>query len=184
MRKNLGSKPALYPQPVLMIATYSEDGTPDVMNAAWGGMYDTDKVCICLGSHRTTTNIGKRRAFTVSAAVAEHVVGEDYVGIVSGNDVPDKLARAGFHTIKSDYVDAPLIDELPLAVECTLDKINEDGCVIGTIVNVAVDESVLDQNGKLDLTKFHPIIFDPLNLAYIGLGEKVGNAFRDGMQLK
>lgn len=184
MRKYLGAKPALYPQPVLMLATYSEDGTPDVMNAAWGGQYDSDKIIIALGEHRTTDNIKARKAFTVSAAVAEHVVGEDYVGIVSANQVPDKLARAGFHTTPSEHVDAPLIDELPLALECVLDHFDDNDCVIGTIVNVAVDEAILDANGKPDLTKFHPIIFDPLNLTYIGLGETVGKAFSDGKQLK
>ena len=184
MRRDLGVKPVLYPQPVLMIATYNEDGTPNMMNAAWGGMYDNDKVCISMIEHRTTANMQARGAFTVSAAVAEHTAGEDYVGIVSGNEVPDKVSRAGFHVTKSAHVDAPLIDELPVALECTLDRINEDGCVIGTIVNASVDEAVLDAEGRLDLNVFHPIVFDPINLTYVGLGKVAGHAFQDGNALK
>lgn len=185
MRKDFGAKPMLYPQPVLMIATYNPDGTADLMNAAWGGMYDTTKVCLCLSEdHRTTENLKARGAFTVSSAVAPYTAAADYVGIVSGNDVPDKLMRAGFHATPSAHVDAPLIDELPLALECTFDKVNEDGCVIGTIVNVTVDEAVLDAEGKLDLAKFQPIVFDPVNMTYVTLGAKAGNAFHDGAALK
>lgn len=185
MRKDFGAKPMLYPQPVLLIATYNDDGTPNVMNAAWGGMYDTTQVALCLSDdHRTTRNIKARGAFTVSSAVAEHVVAADYVGIVSGDKAPDKVARAGFHVTASAHVDAPLIDEMPLALECAFDHMTEDGIVIGRIVNVAIDEAVLDAAGSLDLGKFHPIVFDPMTHAYHAIGAKVGQAFSDGMQLK
>ena len=119
MRKDFGAKPFLYPQPVLMIATYGEDGTPDVMNAAWGGIADMKRVAMYLSaSHKTVKNILARKAFTVSMADADHVTECDYLGIVSANQVPDKVARAGFHVTKSAHVDAPLVDELPLALEC------------------------------------------------------------------
>ena len=118
MRKNFGAKPMCYPMPVYMIATYGADGTPDVMNAAWGGISESTEISICISEdHKTTENILARKAFTVSMATAEYMVACDYVGIVSGNKVPDKFARAGFHATKSEFVDAPLIDELPMAVE-------------------------------------------------------------------
>ena len=142
MRKNFGSKSWFYPLPVLILGTYNPDGTPDAMNAAWGGLYDADKVVLCLSAgHRTTKNIQARGAFTVSFADAAHVVPADYVGVVSGNAEPDKVKKAGFHPVKSEFVDAPLFEELPVAMECSLLKVNEDGNIIGQIQNVSVDAS-------------------------------------------
>lgn len=186
MRRNFGTKSWFYPLPVLIIGTYNEDGTADAMNAAWGGLYDADKVVLCLSAgHKTTANIKKRGAFTVSFADAARVIPADYVGMVSANSEPDKMEKAGFHVTKSESVDAPLIDELPVALECRFLKVNEDGNnIIGQIVNVSVEESVLGADGSIDPAKFHPISFDPVHNAYHVLGEKVGNAFRDGGQLK
>lgn len=183
MRKNFGSKPWVYPQPVLMIGTYDENGTPNLMNAAWGGQYGANTVMLCLGSHKTTDNIRLKGAFTVSFATAATVIPCDYVGIVSVNKEPDKVKKAGFTTTKSKNVDAPIINELPLTLECKLVKFNEDGVVIGEIINVCADESVLT-DGNVDHKKLDAIIFDPANAAYIRLGEKVGNAFKDGAKLK
>ena len=186
MRKNFGAKPHTYPQPVLIIASYDENGTADAMNAAWGGISDDTQISMCLSAgHKTVKNILKRKAFTVSMADAAHVTECDYVGIVSANDVPDKLSRAGFHTTKSEFVDAPLIDELPMALECRLVSYDEESCrLIGEIVNVSTDERILGENGKIDPAKLQPITFDPVNNAYLRLGEKVGNAFKDGVKLK
>ncbi|MCI8401390.1 MAG: flavin reductase family protein [Lachnospiraceae bacterium] len=186
MRKNFGVKPYTYPQPVFMIASYGEDGTPDVMNAAWGGISENNELTMCLSAgHKTVKNILAKKAFTVSMADAAHVTACDYVGIVSGNKVPDKFAKAGFHAEKSQFVDAPLIAELPIAVECRLISYDERTCrMVGEIVNVSVDESVLDEEGRVDVAKAAPITFDPFNNAYIKLGEKVGNAFSDGAALK
>lgn len=186
MRKNFGAKPYTYPQPVLIIASYDENGTPDAMNAAWGGISDDTQISMCLSAgHKTVKNILKRKAFTVSMADAAHVAACDYVGIVSANDVPDKLEKAGFHTTRSEFVDAPLIDELPMTLECRLVSYDEESCrMVGEIVNVSAEESVLDKNGKIDPGKLQPITFDPVNNAYLKLGEKVGNAFRDGLALK
>ena len=185
MRKNFGAKPYMYPLPVLIIGTYGEDGTPDAMNAAWGGICEADKIMLCLSdTHKTTKNILNRKAFTVSFAEAAHVVACDYVGVVSRNKEPKKFEKAGFHAIKSEFVDAPLIAELPMALECELDKVNEDGLIIGRIVNVSVDESVLGADGKADPAKFGPIAFDAVNNTYIKLGETVGKAFSDGLKLK
>lgn len=185
MRKDFGKKPWMYPQPVLIIGTYNEDGSPNAMNAAWCGIYEADQVVLCLSQeHKTTANIKNKRAFTVSIADTVHVKEADYVGIVSANQVPNKLEKAGFHTIKSTYVDAPLIDELPLALECRLVKVNEDGNIIGEIVNVSADESVLGEDGMIDSAKLRAITFDPVHNAYLELGKKVGNAFSDGAVLK
>lgn len=185
MRKNFGAKSWFYPLPVLIIATYNEDGTADAMNAAWGGLYDADKVVLCLSEgHKTTANIKAKGAFTVSFADAANVVASDYVGIVSGNTEPKKMEKSGFHTTRSEFVDAPLIDELPVAFECKFLKTTEDGNIIGQVVNVSVDESVLDGEGTLDFSKFRPIAFEPSHSAYHVLGEKVGNAFKDGAVLK
>ena len=186
MRKNFGVKPWTYPQPVFILATYGEDGTPDAMNAAWGGMSDGDKISMCISAgHKTTANILKRGAFTVSMADAAHVVACDYVGVASGNDVANKLEKAGLHAVKSDFVDAPLIEELPMALDCKLVSYDpETCCLIGEIVNVNADERILDAEGKIDPDKLEPITFDPVNNTYRKLGEKVGNAFQDGFQLK
>ena len=186
MRKNFGAKPLTYPQPVFIIATYGDDGTPDAMNAAWGGISEMNEISMCLSaSHKTVRNILARGAFTVSMAEAGCVAACDYVGIVSGNRVPDKFARAGFHATKSEFVDAPLIDELSVAVECRLKDYNPDtGILRGEIVNVSVDERVLDENGRVDAAKVAPIVFDPFNNDYLKVGEKVGNAFSDGKSLK
>ena len=185
MRKNFGAKAMCYPMPVFMIGTYGADGTPNVMNAAWGGVYDTDQVMICLDKdHKTTQNIKKTGAFTLSFATAGTVVPCDYVGIVSANDVPDKLARAGLHATKSEHVNAPLIDELPMALECRLIKFNEDGICVGEIVNACADEKILDENGKIDAKKLDPIVYDGVTHAYWRLGERVGQAFSDGKKIQ
>lgn len=186
MRKNLGAKPYTYPQPVFIIGSYGPDGTPDAMNAAWGGISDTTELSLCLSAgHKTVKNILERKAFTVSMADAAHVVECDYLGVVSANDVPDKLTKVGFHTTKSEFVDAPLIDELAMAVECRLVSYDpQTGHLVGKIVNISVDEDVLTPDGKVDVAKLAPITFDPVNNAYHKLGEKVGNAFSDGLKLK
>lgn len=186
MRKNFGAMPCLYPQPVFIIAAFAEDGTPDAMNAAWGGISEATEISLCLSpGHKTVKNILSRGAFTVSMATASTVVPCDYVGIVSGNDVPDKLVRAGFHTTRAEFVDAPLIDELPMALECKLISYDPESCrLVGEIVNVCAEESILDENGKIDPKKLDPITFDPVHHAYLRLGERVGNAFSDGAKLK
>lgn len=181
-RTNFGAKPIMFPQPVLIIGTYDENGVPNAMNAAWGITTDFKEITISLSKHKTTDNLMARKAFTVSMATEDTVVACDYVGIESANNVPDKFEKAGFHATKSAFVDAPLIDELPMALECTV-KSYEDGILIGEIVNVSADDSVIT-DGAIDPKKLKPITFDPANNAYIGLGEKVGNAFKDGSALK
>lgn len=181
-RVNFGTKTFLYPMPVLIVSTYDENGVPDAMNAAWGCITDFDEISISMSSHKTTDNIAKTGAFTVSIATEDTVIPCDYVGVVSANDVPDKFARAGFHATKSEFVNAPLIDELPMALECKFRSF-DNGIMIGEIVNVNADESILT-NGKIDPVKLKPIAFDPVNNTYTALGSVVGKAFSDGLKLK
>ena len=185
MRKNFGAKTWMYPMPVLMVGTYDENGVPNLMNAAWGGIYDTNQVILCLSEeHKTTKNIENSGAFTVSFATANTVLPCDYFGIVSGNDVPDKFYRAGFHAIKSEFVNAPIIEELPMTLECKLIKFNDDGICIGEIVNVSADMSILDSDGHIDPKLLDPISYDCVTHAYRRLGDKVGQAFSDGKKIK
>ena len=186
MRKNFGVKTWLYPMPVFIVAAYDNEGNPNAMNAAWGGIYTDNMIGICLSEdHKTTQNILATRAFTVSMATAEQVTACDYVGIVSGNKEPDKFHKAGFHATKSEFVNAPIIDELPMTLECELVSYDTETCfMVGKIVNVSTDEKILNESGKIDLSKLRPIPYDPCNHNYIELGAKVGNAFSDGKKLK
>ena len=175
-----------YPMPVFILATYNADGTPNAMNAAWGGISEEQQITICVDSeHKTAENLLARMAFTVSMATAQQLVACDYVGLVSGKDVPDKFARAGFSAIPSEFVDAPLIAQLPMALECRVLSYDTESCrLVGQIVNVCADESVLDEKGNVDAAKLQPITYDPMNHHYLVLGEKVGQAFHDGKALK
>lgn len=185
MRKNFGSKSWLYPMPVLIVAAYDEQGIPNAMNAAWGGMFTDEHIGICISEgHKTTKNILATKAFTVSMATVEQLAACDYVGIVSGNREPDKFSKAGFTAMRSEAVNAPIIEQLPMTLECEMvsyDK--ESNHLVGRIVNVSADEKILT-DGKIDLGKLHPITYDPINHHYIALGEVAGNAFSDGKKLK
>lgn len=178
MRTNFGKQTFMYPMPVLIIATYDENGTPDAMNAAWGGIHDTNQIGICIDpSHKTAKNLLKKKAFTVSMADAAHVKECDYVGCVSANSVPDKFAKAGFIASKSEFVDAPVINELPMCLECEMVSYDTStGCMVGNIINVNADDSILT-DGKIDPAKLKPITYDSVNHTYITLGEVAGKAF-------
>ena len=183
-RVNYGAKPIMFPQPVLIIATYDENGMPNAMNAAWGITTDFKEITISLSEHKTTDNLAVRGAFTVSMATADHVAACDYVGIVSGKNVPDKVKKAGFTVTKSSKVDAPLIDQLPMAVECKMKSFNEKTCeLVAEIINISVDESVLNDKGKVDPAKMRPIIYDSMNHDYYEFGKVVGKAFSEGKKL-
>lgn len=186
MRKNFGAKAMVYPMPVYIIGSYDENGVPDAMNAAWGGISDDTQISVCLGAgHKTTKNIVARGAFTISVADVKNVVAADYVGIVSGNDESSKIEKAGWHAVRSDFVDAPLFRELPMALECRLVSYDEESCrLVGEIVNVCADESILGFDGEIDLEKFCPITYDPVHHKYIALGKEVGKAFSDGKKIK
>lgn len=185
LRKNLGVQACLYPMPVLVIGTYDEQNVADAMVATWGGISNYNQISIFLTeSHKTVKNILQRKAFTVSIADAAHVKECDYVGIVSANEISDKLKKAGLHTIKSMFVDAPMIEELSMAFECELHSYDETTNIMkGTIVNVSVDEKILTTEGKIDPAKLQPITFDSFNNDYLILGKKVGKAMQEGLTL-
>ena len=184
MKKNFGKETFMYPMPVLIIATYDENGIPNAMNAAWGGIHDTNQIGICIDrSHKTAKNIAKRRAFTVAMADAAHIKECDYFGIVSGNKEADKIKKAGWTVSKSEFVDAPVINELPMVLECELVQMSDDSdYIVGNILNVSADESVLT-DGKIDPAKLKPLCYDPVNHNYNVLGAIAGKAFSDGKVL-
>lgn len=171
--------------PVLIVAAYDAEGRPNAMNAAWGGVFTDDHIGICISEgHKTTKNILATKAFTVSVATVEQLAACDYVGIVSGNKEADKVAKAGFTTSRSDVVNAPIINELPMTLECEMVSYDtESNHLVGRIVNVSADERILT-DGKIDYRKLRPITYDPISHHYIELGDVVGNAFADGKRLK
>ena len=187
-RKNFGPDHALVttPQPCVMIATWDENHTPDVMMAAWAGQYDYKQIVVSMSRHRTTENLERTGAFTVSFADVRTVAESDYFGLVSGAKVPDKVARAGFTASPSPNVDAPIINEFPLCLECEFVEYQGDETgvgVIGKVVNVTADEAVM-KNGKVDMTLVDAIAFDPYTHGYYRVSERVGDAFKDGLKLK
>ncbi len=187
MKKNIKNKQAIFPMPVLMIATYNDDGSVNVMNAAWGTMVSMDTVALNLTeTHKTVQNIKKRGAFTVSIADSAHVIEADYFGMASGKKVADKLTAAGMTATKSENVDAPIINEFPICMECEYIEFQSDEYglgVIGKVVNTCVEESVMT-DGNVDISKLNAIAFDPYTNGYYKIGERVGDAFSDGKKLK
>lgn len=186
MKKNIGIKTALYPMPVFIIGTYDENSNPDAMNAAWGGIADDNQINICVShTHKTVENLLKTKAFTVHLADSKHVAECDYLGLVSANKEPEKIKKCGFHTVKSEFVNAPIIEELPFVIECELISYDEkNDRLLGSIKNIAIEESCFDENGKLDVKKLSPITYDSFNHDYIELGNIVGKAFSDGKKIK
>ena len=183
MRKNIKVTEAIFPMPVLMIATYNEDGSIDVMNAAWGTMLERNQVMLNLTeTHKTVKNIKERKAFTVSIADSNHVREADYFGIVSGNNTPNKFENSNLTATKSENIDAPIINEFPICLECEFIEYGECG-VIGKVVNVTADEKVMNGD-NVDISLVNAIAFDPYTHGYYKVNERVENAFKDGLQLK
>ena len=185
MRKNFGVKTWLYPMPVLIIGTYDENNEANLMTAAWGGIHDTDQIGVCIDpTHKTAENLMKTKCFTVSIGTVERVKECDYVGIVSGKDEPQKMQKVNFTCEKSEFVNAPIVKELPMTLECKLISFDSScGCAVGEIVNISADESILSENGDIDVNKLNPICFDPVNHTYLQLGKVVGIAFEDGKKI-
>jgi flavin reductase (DIM6/NTAB) family NADH-FMN oxidoreductase RutF len=186
MRKNFGPKSLTYPEPVFIIGTYDKEGKANAMNAAWGGIYDTNQIFLSFSSHKTTDNFKLTNCFTVSFGTRDTVLSCDYVGIVSGNKEPDKVAKAGLTAIKSEFVNAPYFKELPVSLDCKIKELKEDRDgikVIADILNVSADESVLE-NGRIDAEKLSPLTYDPSQNKYFTISEFVDYAFKSGLKLK
>lgn len=182
--KSFGSKPWVLPQLVLVIGTYDKDHTPNAMNAAWAGQWDYEKIVISLGSHATTDNLRVNGDFTVAFATVDTMAAADYVGLVSGRKVRNKVARAGLESKQAGNVDAPVFSAFPMTLECRVSRMideSETGCyLVGDIVNVLCDERYLTPDGMPDVTKLDLITYDPIHNGYIRLGERVGDAFAAG----
>lgn len=185
--KSFGQKSWMLPQPVLIIGTYNNDGTPNAMNAAWGGQWDAKEIVISMGAHATTENLNNCTDFTVAFATKETMVGADYVGIVSAKDQPKKIEKTGWNVEKSTNVNAPVFTNFPMTLECRLvrkiDESAEGYYIVAEIVNILVNENFLAEDGKPDVEKMQLISYDPIHHGYIQLGERVGNAFADGKLL-
>ena len=187
MRKDFGQKTWLYPMPVLIIGSYDQNGKANAMNAAWGGIYDYNQIMVSLSSHRTTSNIRKSGAFTISVATKKMVEACDYVGLVSQNNDEDKMIKSTLHDFPSKNVNAPLFKELPFTLECKVVSMDgqegEGATLIGEIINISIDEEVLT-NGKVDPLKLEALAFDPVNNKYLLIKDEVAEAFKVGLKLK
>ncbi|MBQ7266236.1 MAG: flavin reductase family protein [Firmicutes bacterium] len=187
MKEQIKTTEAIFPMPVLMVATFNEDGSVDVMNAAWGTMLSRDMVALNLTkTHKTVENIMKRKGFTVQIADSKHVAEADYFGIVSGKTEKNKFEKSGLTYTKSDLVDAPVINEFPLALECEFVEYQDDETglgVIGRVLRTSVESSCM-KDGKVDVDALNAIAFDPYTHGYYKVGTRVGEAFKDGGKIK
>ena len=187
MKKSLGSFPGVYPMPVLMVAAYDENGKVNVMNAAWGTICSSDKIALMIDEdHKTTKNIRTAKAFTVALADKANMEAADFFGIATGNKMPDKFEKSGCHAVKSKNVNAPIIEEFPVTMECELAEIVQTDslhAVVGKIVNVVAEENVLDENGKIDPLKLNALIFDQFRSGYYVASEKAGQAWNAGKDM-
>ena len=186
MIKKLGAKPIIYPQPVFIIGTYDSNNNPDAMNAAWGGIADNDKIFICMGdNHQTTKNLILNKELSVSIGTKEHVLDCDYVGIESAIKNPNKLKNTSLTPVKCPDINAPYFKELPLCFECKVESYDKESCYLFLkVVDTLCDDSILKSDGKIDVKKLDPIIYDGSNHKYYSFGEVVGDAFKDGLKLK
>lgn len=185
-KKALGAIPAVFPMPVLMVAAYDENGIVNVMNAAWGMISDMKQITLFLSeNHKTTANILTTKAFIVALADKEHMDVADFFGIATGNTMKDKFERTSYTAVKSAFVNAPVIEEFPVVMECELEQVIENEtfyAIVGKIINTSAEESVLDENGKIEPTKVNALIFDQFKLGYYTIGEKVGQAWNAGKE--
>ena len=186
MKQPIKTTETIFPMPVLLVATYNEDGSIDVMNAAWGTMLDRERVALNLTeTHKTVENIKRRKGFVVHIADAAHVVEADWFGVVSGHKEKDKFAKSGLTASKSPLVDAPIINELPIAMECEFIEYQSDDTglgVIGRVLQTSVEADKL-KDGKVDIDAVQAIAFDPYTHGYYKVGGRVGEAFKDGLKL-
>lgn len=188
MKKSLGAKPIIYPTPVFLVGSYDADGNANIMNAAWGGLCSSAPASVAVSVRKERYSfeaIQQQQAFTINIPRADQVVAADYFGIVSGRDV-DKIAASGMTTERAEHVNAPILCECPLVLECRLAANYELGVhtqLIGEIVDVKIDEECLDDVGLPDIVKVDPLLFAPGNRAYFKVGANVGKAFAVGKAL-
>lgn len=186
--KNFRPDSWFLPQSVIVIGTYDADGTPNAMNAAWAGTWDEDEIMISMGNHQTTVNLNNCPDFTVAFATKETMVAADYVGLVSGKRAKDKVAKTGWKVEKATEVNAPVFTDFPMTMECRIvRKIDESKTgfyLVAKVLNIVVNEQYLAEDGQPDVVKMHLITYDPIHHGYLEIGQRVGNAFADGKELK
>ena len=186
--KSFGQKPWVLPQLVLIIGTYNQDGTPNAMNAAWGGQWDAKEIMISMGKHATTENLARCDEFTVAFATKDTMLASDFVGIVSAKNDPEKMQKTDWTAIKAENVNAPVFTDFPMTMECRIlrkiDESEEGYYIVAEIVNILVDEDYIGEDGKPDVEKMQLITYEPIRHGYVELGKRVGNAFSDGKKLK
>lgn len=186
--KSFGQKAWMLPQPVLIIGTYNSDGTPNAMNAAWGGQWDSKEIMISMGVHATTENLARCNEFTVAFATKDTMVASDFVGIVSARKDPAKMRKTGWTATRAENVNAPVFTDFPMTLECRIlrkiDESEEGYYIVAEIVNILVDEAYICDDGKPDVEKMQLIVYEPVHHGYVELGKRVGNAFADGKTLK
>lgn len=185
MKKDFGVQPYLFPMPTYMITTYNEDDSVDAMMMAWGGICAENMVALNLeAEHKTVANLKARGAFTLSVPGTDTLAESDFMGIASANKMADKFARTGLHAEKSTRVDAPIITEYPLTLECKVAEIQEQPYglrVLGEIVNVMAEDTVLDEKGKIDAGKLNAFLFDQMRNGYYAVGGVCGQAWHSGV---
>lgn len=185
MKKSIGAKTIVFPTPVFIIGTYDKSGKPNAMAVAWGGICCSDPPCVSISLREATYtygNILERRAFTISIPSEKYIKEADYFGIVSGR-TEDKFSSTGLTPVKSELVDAPYIKEFPFILECNLlqsVKIGLHTLFIGQIKDAKADEEVLVKEVFPDIEKIKPMIFNPANRTYYGVGKYLSNAFSIG----
>lgn len=186
--KSFGQRPWMLPQPVLIIGTYDNEGRPNAMNAAWAGQWDNGEIMISMGVHATTEHLNRCGDFTVAFATRDTMVAADFVGIVSAKNDPDKMAKAGWKSVKAEHVEAPVFTDFPMTMECRIkqkyDESESGFYIVAEIVNILVDEYYLAEDGKPDVERMQLITYEPVHHGYVTLGARVGNAFTDGKRLK
>ncbi len=183
MKKDIKNVSGIFPMPVLMIGTYNEDGSTNLMNAAWGMAQSMTHLKLCLTeSHKTVKNMKRTGYCTVALGTEEHMTAADFVGLVSGNSVGDKFEKTGLHSQKSENVDAPVIEEFPICMECKVIGFENDGTLV-EVVNVLADEKYINEDGTLNLSEMGILAYDPYGHGYYKVGEKVGQAFNEGKKL-
>jgi len=182
MKRKIGAQPLVYPMPVFVVGTYNSDGTPNAMVAAWGGITEEREITICVSAeHKTVEGLRAHGAFSVGIADTRNMAAADYLGITSGNDVPDKISRVGWHAQRCETVNAPSFAEISLTLECRVKSYDEQACrLVGEIVEITADEAVLDEDGRINADKLRPITYDTQKHVYRVISEAVGEAFKIG----
>jgi len=188
MKTSIGAKTLLFPTPVLMVGTFDQEGKPNLMNAAWGGICCSQPPCVAVSLRKATYSyaaIVERKAFTVGIACESRVVEADFIGMASGRSV-DKFAVAGLTAVRSELVDAPYAAEFPVVLECRLLHTVEIGLhtqFIGEILDVKADSGVLGDDGLPDIMKIRPLVYDTGHKGYHGVGPLLDRAFCVGKDL-